>query len=145
MPLSPGYRLDAYEIVRPLGSGGMGEVWLATEMRLGRKVALKLLPADLTRDPARVQRFEQEARAASALNHPNVCTIHALGETSEGQHYIAMEYVEGETLRQRLADVAPLDPRSPRHRDPGGRRPERRARCRDHPSRHQARERDAPA
>ena len=103
MPLSPGSRLDAYEIVRPLGSGGMGEVWLATEVRLGRKVALKVLPADLTRDPLRVHRFEQEARAASALNHPNVCTIHALGETSDGQHYIAMEYVEGETLRQRLS------------------------------------------
>ena len=69
----------------------MGEVWLATEVRLGRKVALKALPADLTRDPLRVQRFEQEARAASALNHPNVCTIHALGETADGQHYIAME------------------------------------------------------
>ena len=103
MPLGPGSRLDAYEIVRPLGSGGMGEVWLATEVRLGRKVALKILPADVTRDPLRVERFEQEARAASALNHPNVCTIHALGETSEGQHYIAMEYVEGETLRQRLS------------------------------------------
>ena len=103
MSLEPGARLDAYEIVRPLGSGGMGEVWLATEVRLGRKVALKLLPADLTRDPSRVLRFEQEARAASALSHPNVCTIHALGETGDGQHYIAMEYVEGETLRQRLA------------------------------------------
>ena len=103
MPLSPGSRLDAYEIVRPLASGGMGEVWLATEVRLGRNVALKVLPADLTRDSLRVARFEQEARAASALNHPNVCTIHALGETSEGQHYIAMEYVEGETLRQRLS------------------------------------------
>jgi serine/threonine protein kinase len=103
MPLGPGSRLDAYEIVRPLGSGGMGEVWLATEVRLGRKVALKVLPPDLTQDPLRVQRFEQEARAASALNHPNVCTIHALGQTSEGQRYIAMEYVEGETLRQRLS------------------------------------------
>jgi eukaryotic-like serine/threonine-protein kinase len=103
MPLGPGSRLDAYEIVRPLGSGGMGEVWLATEVRLGRKVALKVLPADLTREPSRVQRFEQEARAASALNHPNVCTIHALGETSEGQHYIAMEYVEGDTLRHRFS------------------------------------------
>jgi eukaryotic-like serine/threonine-protein kinase len=103
MSLGPGSRLDAYEIVRPLGSGGMGEVWLATEVRLGRKVALKVLLADVTRDPSRVQRFEQEARAASALNHPNVCTILALGETSEGQHYIAMEYVEGETLRQRLS------------------------------------------
>jgi serine/threonine protein kinase len=103
MPLSPGSRLDAYEIVRPLGSGGMGEVWLATEVRLGRKVALKVLPAELTHDSLRVQRFEQEARAASALNHPNVCTIHSLGETSEGQHYIAMEYVDGVTLRDRLS------------------------------------------
>jgi serine/threonine protein kinase/Tol biopolymer transport system component len=103
MALEPGARLHAYEIVRPLGSGGMGEVWLATEVHLGRKVALKVLPADLTSDPLRIQRFEQEARAASALNHPNVCTIHALGETSDGQHYIAMEYVEGETLRQRLS------------------------------------------
>jgi serine/threonine protein kinase len=81
----------------------MGEVWLATELRLGRKVALKLLPPDLTRDPARLLRFEREARSASTLNHPNVCTIHALGETDEHQHYIAMEYVEGETVRRRLA------------------------------------------
>src|SRR4029453_10089903 len=103
MALGPGSRLDAYEIVRPLGAGGMGEVWLATEARLGRKVALKVLPAEPTRDPVRVERFEQEARAASALNHPNVCTIHALGATTDGQHYIAMEYVEGETLRQRLS------------------------------------------
>jgi Tol biopolymer transport system component len=103
MPLGPGSRLDAYEIVRPLGTGGMGEVWLATELRLGRKIALKILPADLTRDATRVHRFEQEARAASALNHPNVCHIYALGETTDGQHYIAMEYVEGETLRQRLS------------------------------------------
>ena len=102
MPFEPGARLDAYEIVRPLGSGGMGEVWLATEVRLGRKVALKLLPSDLTREASRVLRFEQEARAASALNHPNVCTVHALGETSDGLRYIAMEYVEGETLRHRL-------------------------------------------
>ena len=145
MPLGPGSRLDAYEIVRPLGSGGMGEVWLATEVRLGRKVALKVLPADLTRDPSRVQRFEQEARAASALNHPNVCTIHALGETSDGQHYIAMEYVEGETLRQRLSTITALDPRGARHRDPGRGGAERRARRWHRPPRHQARERDAAA
>ena len=103
MPLLAGTRLGPYEILALIGAGGMGEVWLATELRLGRKVALKLLPADLTRDPVRIKRFEQEARAASALNHPNVCTIHALDHTSEGQHYIAMEYVEGETLRQRLS------------------------------------------
>jgi eukaryotic-like serine/threonine-protein kinase len=103
MALGPGSRLDAYEIVRLLGAGGMAEVWLATEVRLGRRVALKILPAELTSDPARVQRFEQEARAASALSHPNVCHIYALGETGDGQHYIAMEYVDGETLRQRLS------------------------------------------
>jgi eukaryotic-like serine/threonine-protein kinase len=103
MPLGPGARLDAYELLEPLGAGGMGEVWLARETRLGRKVALKLLPAEVTRDSARVSRFEQEARAASALNHPNVCTIHALGETADGQRYIALEYVEGETLRRRIA------------------------------------------
>jgi len=104
MSPKPGDQLgDGYQLVERLGAGGMGEVWLATEVRLGRKVALKFLPADLTRDPLRVQRFEQEARAASALNHPNVCTIHALGQTADGQHYIAMEYVEGETLRQRLS------------------------------------------
>jgi eukaryotic-like serine/threonine-protein kinase len=103
MALQAGTRLGPYEVIALIGAGGMGEVWLATELRLGRKVALKLLPADLTRDPVRIQRFEQEARAASALNHPNVCTIHALDQTSEGQHYIAMEYVEGEPLRQRLS------------------------------------------
>ena len=128
MSLEPGARLDAYEIVRPLGSGGMGDVWLATEVRLGRKVALKLLPADFTRDASRVLRFEQEARAASGLNHPNVCTIHALGETVDGQHYIAMEYVEGETLRQRLSGTR-LSIREAEHRHSGGcpfeRRPQR--------------------
>jgi serine/threonine protein kinase len=102
MALQAGARLGPYEVLSLIGTGGMGEVWLATELRLGRKVALKLLPADLTRDPVRIQRFEQEARAASALNHPNVCTIYALDQTTEGQHYIAMEYVEGETLRRRL-------------------------------------------
>ena len=110
MALQAGSRLGPYEVVSRIGAGGMGEVWLATELRLGRKVALKLLPADLTQDPNRILRFEQEARAASALNHPNVCTIHALGETSDGQHYIAMEYVERETLRQRLA-TSRLSPR----------------------------------
>src|SRR5918994_5367813 len=102
MSLVPGTRLDNYEIVRALGAGGMGEVWLAKDLRLERHVALKLLPLDLTSDPTRVKRFEQEARAASALNHPNVCTIHALGVADDGRHYIAMEYVEGQTLRERL-------------------------------------------
>jgi eukaryotic-like serine/threonine-protein kinase len=102
MSLVPGTRLDNYEIVRALGSGGMGEVWLAKDLHLERHVALKLLPPDLTSDPARVKRFEQEARAASSLNHPNVCTIHSLGQTDDGRRFIAMEYVEGHTLRERL-------------------------------------------
>jgi serine/threonine protein kinase len=102
VPLEPGSRIDAYEVVRLLGVGGMGEVWLATELRLERRVALKVLPAEVTGDPARVRRFQQEARAASALSHPHVCTIHALGETPDGQHYIVMELVEGQTLRERL-------------------------------------------
>jgi serine/threonine protein kinase/Tol biopolymer transport system component len=103
--------LGPYRIVSKLGSGGMGDVWLATEISLGRSVALKLLQPDLTRDPARVQRFEQEARAASALSHPNVCTILALGRAADGQHYIAMEYVEGDTLRHRLSTkrMSPLE------------------------------------
>ena len=81
----------------------MGEVWLATDTQLARSIAVKLLPAAVTTDPDRVRRFEQEARAASALNHPNVCTIHALGQTREGRHFIAMEYIDGQTLRDRLA------------------------------------------
>ena len=104
MPLAPGTRLDAYELVARLGSGGMGEVWLARDRKLNRKVALKVLPQDLVQDPSRVARLQQEARAASALNHPNVCTIYALGETPDGQQFIAMEFVEGETLRQRQGE-----------------------------------------
>jgi eukaryotic-like serine/threonine-protein kinase len=103
MALGPGDRLETYEIVAPLGAGGMGQVWLATDLRLQRQVAIKVLPADLTQDASRVARFQQEARAASALNHPNVCTIHALGETTDDRQYIAMELVEGTTLRARLA------------------------------------------
>ncbi len=80
----------------------MGEVCLARDLTLDRTVALKFLPQDLTRDPDRVSRFRREARAASGLNHPNVCTVFALGEEGDGQHYLAMEYVDGETLRQRL-------------------------------------------
>jgi serine/threonine protein kinase len=144
--LQPGSRLGPYEVLSLIGAGGMGEVWLATELRLGRKVALKLLPADLTRDPVRIQRFEQEARAASALNHPNVCTIHALDQTSEGQHYIAMEYVEGATLRRRLArHVTPSASSGARHCRSGRCGPERRARGRGRSPRHQTGKRHAPA
>lgn len=93
-----GSSLGHYQVLSVLGVGGMGEVYLARDLRLDRKVALKLLPAQFTADPARIKRFEREARAASALNHPNIITIYEVGET-EGQHFIAMEYIDGETLR----------------------------------------------
>ena len=102
MALGPGARLDVFEIVGPLDAGGMGEVWLARDTNLGRKVAIKLLPADLSGDATRVARFQQEARLASSLNHPNICTIHALGATPDGRQFIAMELIEGITLRRRL-------------------------------------------
>src|ERR1044072_8104169 len=82
------------------GEGGMGKVYLAQDERLGRRVALKLLPASFIRDRARVRRFEQEARAASALNHPNIPTVYDTGDDREGARFIATEYVEGETLRE---------------------------------------------
>jgi eukaryotic-like serine/threonine-protein kinase len=81
----------------------MGEVWLARDTRLGRTVALKLLPPDLTTDEPRRARFQREARAASGLNHPNICTIYSLGDAADGRLYLTMEYVGGDTLRQRLS------------------------------------------
>ena len=143
MAIGPGSRLDTYELIRPLGAGGMGEVWLATDLRLARKVAIKLLPAALTADPARVGRFEQEARAASTLNHPNVCTIHALGQTADGQHFIAMEYVEGETLRERLTRRPSDTIRAARHRGVDRLRTHCRARGRGGAPGSEARERHA--
>src|SRR4030095_5171674 len=100
--MSAGQQLSHYDIIELLGIGGMGEVYLAQDRRLGRKVALKLLPADFTRDQSGMRRFQQEARAASALNHPNILTIHDIGDL-EGQYFIASEFIDGETLRQRLS------------------------------------------
>jgi len=97
-----GQTINHYQIVREIGSGGMGEVYLAQDTRLGRHVALKLLPTLFTRDEDRLRRFEQEARTASALNHPNVCVIHEVGVTEYDRHYMAMEYVDGVTLRQHM-------------------------------------------
>jgi serine/threonine protein kinase/tetratricopeptide (TPR) repeat protein len=93
--------ISHYRIVSRLGAGGMGEVYLAEDIRLGRRVALKLLPAQFIKDEDRLRRFEQEARAASALNHPNIITIHEVG-VEDGTHFIATEFIEGETLRQRM-------------------------------------------
>src|SRR5689334_12041826 len=104
--LKSGQTIASYEVISFLSRGGMGEVYLAEDKRLGRKVALKLLPASFTTDQDRLRRFEQEARAASALNHPNIITIYEIREAA-GSHVIATEFVEGETLRHRLSR-APL-------------------------------------
>lgn len=100
-----GQTIGHYQVTREIGSGGMGEVYLAQDTRLGRLVALKLLPTDLSKDEDRLRRFEQEARTASALNHPNVCVIYEVGETEDDGHYIAMEYIAGVTLRQHMTEA----------------------------------------
>ncbi len=104
-PASAPSQVGAYQILSPLGRGGMGEVWLAHDIRLGRKAAVKLLPAEFTTDAERVRRFEQEARAVSALNHPNIVTIYEIGEI-DGRRFIVTEYVEGKTLRQQMASAS---------------------------------------
>ena len=102
MTLSPGTQLGPYEIVSHLGSGGMGVVYEARDLRLKRTVAIKLLPPDLTKDDTAKQRFLQEAQAASALDHPNICTIFEINETEDGQLYLVMAHYEGETLKERI-------------------------------------------
>ncbi|HKS30607.1 MAG TPA: protein kinase [Pyrinomonadaceae bacterium] len=102
MTIAEGTRLGRYEIRKPVGAGGMGEVYLAQDVRLERTVALKILPQNVSEDQQRMRRFEQEARAASALNHPNVAHIYEIEEDS-GYRFIAMEYIEGSTLRQQMA------------------------------------------
>ena len=96
-----GHYIGPYKVTARIGQGGMGEVYLAQDSRLGRKVALKLLRPQFTALGERVRRFEQEARSASSLNHPNIITVHDVGQT-EGRHYLVTEYVEGATLRQRM-------------------------------------------
>ncbi len=102
MPLEPGSRVGAYEIVTHLGGGGMGIVYQVRDTRLDRFAALKFLPPELTRDETAKQRFIQEAKAASALDHSNICTIYDIGETDDGELYLVMAYYEGETLKQRI-------------------------------------------
>ncbi|MBP1604340.1 MAG: serine/threonine protein kinase, partial [Acidobacteria bacterium] len=125
MSLAPGTRLGPYEIVAPLGAGGMGEVYRARDTRLGRPVAIKVLPPGLAADPDQRRRFELEARAVSALNHEHICTLYDIGSAPSVPveqagspqaaggitlDYLVMEYVEGQTLADRLKTGAlPLD------------------------------------
>ena len=101
MPLVSGSKLGPYEIVGPLGAGGMGEVYRARDTRLGRDVAVKIMPNEMSADAARKQRFEREAKIISGLNHPNICVLHDVG-SQDGVDYLVMECVEGETLAKRL-------------------------------------------
>src|SRR6202049_3682150 len=109
MPLAPGTQLGPYEITAPLGAGGRGEVYRARDTRLDRTVAIKILPAQFSADPARKQRFEREAKTISSLNHPHICVLHDVGH-QDGIDYLVMECVEGETLAKRLEKgPLPLD------------------------------------
>jgi len=109
MPLLPGTRLGPYEIMTPLGAGGMGEVYRARDTRLDRTIAIKILPAQFSSDPVRKQRFEREAKTISSLNHPHICVLHDVG-SQDGVDYLVMECVEGETLAKRLEKTAlPLE------------------------------------
>src|SRR5262249_40658871 len=108
MTLPSGSRLGPYEILAPIGAGGMGEVYRARDPRLGRDVAIKVLPASFSNDPDRLKRFEQEARAAGVLNHPNVTAVYDIG-SQNGAPYVVTELLEGETLRSSLA-AGPLAP-----------------------------------
>jgi serine/threonine protein kinase/Tfp pilus assembly protein PilF len=102
MAFTSGTFLGHYKLGDPIGTGGMGEVYLAEDTRLERKVALKIMPSELVKDEKRLLRFEQEARAVSALNHPNIITLHEIGQTEQA-HFIVTEFIEGKTLRQRLS------------------------------------------
>jgi eukaryotic-like serine/threonine-protein kinase len=101
MPLTPGTTLGTYEILAPIGAGGMGEVYRARDSRLGREVAIKVLPRDLASTPEIIARFEREARLISSLNHPNICIVHDVGHEGD-DFYLVMELIEGESLADRI-------------------------------------------
>ena len=103
MALASGTKVGPYEILAPLGAGGMGEVYRAHDMRLNRDVAIKVLPSSLAKDPERLRRFEQEARATGVLNHPNILAIYDIG-SHDNSPYIVSELLNGQTLRERLSD-----------------------------------------
>jgi eukaryotic-like serine/threonine-protein kinase len=101
MSLMQGTKLGRYEVCSKIGEGGMGEVYLAQDTKLDRKVGLKILPADVASNRDRMERFTREAKSAAALNHPNIAHMYEIGE-SEGTHFIAMEFIEGVTLREKI-------------------------------------------
>ena len=120
MSIAAGMHIGHYNVLAPLGAGGMGEVWRARDTRLDREVAIKFLPAAFADDPGRLRRFEQEARATSALNHPNILTIYDIG-LHDGAPYIVAELLEGEELRAQLEAMVRLlraRPLSTRGRSP---------------------------
>ena len=102
MSLQPGHKLAHYEIREPIGKGGMGEVYRARDGKLGRDVAIKVLPEEFARDTERLRRFQREAKVLASLNHPNIAAIYGL-EQSESTHYLVLEFVPGETLAERIA------------------------------------------
>ncbi len=104
MALTPGHRIGPYEIIALIGAGGMGEVYRARDPRLGRDVAIKVLPSAFAADPHRLHRFEQEARAAAAPNHPNILAVYDIGQ-HDGAPYIVSELLDGETLRKHLQEA----------------------------------------
>src|SRR6266513_690904 len=115
MIISAGTKLGRYEIRSKIGAGGMGEVYLAQDTKLDRKVALKILPAEVAADRNRMERFVREAKAAAALNHPNIAHIYEIGE-HDGTNFIAMEYIDGRTLADYLHNNNPEElPRVLRH------------------------------
>ena len=143
--MAAGTRLGPYEILSPLGAGGMGEVYKARDTRLDRTVAIKVLPATSPPTPSCATRFEREARTIAALDHPHICTLHDVGR-QDGTDYLVMEYLEGETLAQRLAQGRAADrPRRCRSRSRDRRRARRRASRRHRPPRPEARQRHADA
>ncbi len=139
MALSAGSHVGPYVVSGPLGAGGMGEVYRARDTRLGRDVALKLLPASAVADPDRLQRFEQEARATAALNHPNILALYDIGRSDHGP-FLVTELLEGETLRSRAGSRSDARAQSPGHRGASSARAGGRARAGHRAPRRQARQ-----